>query len=1310
MTIDIKTLEQHKRAASDLAVAIRPGVGGAPQTLIIVTGNEEATEASLKAGISTEQLEITPAILRAAIKHHSIVAPPASSFTLDAVSGDSPATFTLTDTSVAGDRSISSATIHFDDSDLASITMSGSTAQFIVVGVSHTVKVTLTVVDSEGTSSSSSQSVTTTDFVPNIPPVVADQNLIAEIGTPLLIRLGSILDGNGTVVTYTLTGTADVTGTGNFRTLTATSTGVLILSATGSDGEDISAGTITVTVRAVGVNDTPIIAELQEEYPSLGSLMTFQPVLVNPQSTGLVIWSLTLAQDGVAINPMTGEVTWDLASMTCADSYYIVVTCSNLSLAGAGRRTTLIHCGKVEADIVRIGDHQQYKTVKDGLVASKSGDTLVVYPQEFIGHDNCIGRTGTERNQYLKNGTVTKYTTIMAKEIGAAVFTGGESNLNYDMFNGSSVSNIVEYQAFKGLFVSNGSYISLSGDASDKTNTRLNHIKVTECGAESIGHVPIYVRLGDFILIENCYAYGSGRYKIQCNESTDAIMRRCVSRYDRSDTDPKNDPKGGFIMYNCVRFRIQNCLALDGLNSFMASGEPVGDFGTPVTSTSATATGSFGKIQGCIQLNSDNRFGNFDMQISNGGGASDVELENVVAHDIRADQFFAYSYGAALFNRCTFSKLENRYDSTYGMINTGGNNYFRGALDCIIDDVKFTTGGSFFVRNMSTGLVDIPYAGSVWRTVEKYGFVRTNLTRFNGVRLVNQGTSVESGTTVTPIGEGLAYIVRVDPTHALAGLTGAEVMANVGKSDTFYGDQGFEDEEGQLWPFPNEELIREKFNAYTYTGITYLGGAYTNRPAGPVATIDGTRGCAAAGGSISDYIFGYNGRIAPPLGCVILPGDASVLIRWQPAPPTLLAEITGYRVYDYDAVTHAITNPRDVPATALELTVVGLINGFDSRFVVTQVTAGGESSYSYPVVMRPNGTPTLAPVFDQEPVPATTVEGTTIVFTFIAQGHDTIAWKINGGTVSTSPELSIDATVAMTGDVITVEITNIVDTTVSSPVTLTVFPVDSVPPTVSAVIVGDEFRITLTDNVYPAVDIALQLLNDGTPVGGAFDGSTLTIDLLTLSLPNGFHPLQVVATDPQTNSATSASVMYSVGAPLLTENFADTSNWTGGGLTVSNNEGTFTGTNHLSAVIWNGASDGTIKFDLKVLAAHNDFESSNFYVGTDSSGGRTRAIRVNFRDRRDRAINLFQYVNDSIVGTITESPNGIGNVSASPAEGTEVWVPIEVILSATSMIFKVDGVTTNITLDQPATPLTGGFTIAADGALPVIVLRNFNIY
>jgi len=83
----------------------------------------------------------------------------------------------------------------------------------------------------------------------------------------------------------------------------------------------------------------------------------------------------------------------------------------------------------------------------------------------------------------------------------------------------------------------------------------------------------------------------------------------------------------------------------------------------------------------------------------------------------------------------------------------------------------------------------------------------------------------------------------------------ATVLNCIGVSGTYHGENGWNEITTQpLWPWPNEERIRQDMRQYTYTGLTSDG---------TIETLSGNRGFCADNQTLTKYVWEYLGNPMP---------------------------------------------------------------------------------------------------------------------------------------------------------------------------------------------------------------------------------------------------------------------------------------------------------------------------------------------------------------------------------------------------------------------------------------------------------------
>ena len=673
-------------------------------------------------------------------------------------------------------------------------------------------------------------------------------------------------------------------------------TQLMLLSACDVNGRSVNERSLDNNLQP-----SPVITTINDqviENRSANQSFHYQATISNQdQFTGAANWQLLYAPDGMTINPVTGELLWLIEDELASESFHIGVKVIGNNQENVAR--FIIHLGV--SDIVTIGENEELTTIKAGLSALPAGGTLVVKDGIYEGYDNYIGLTDPGSLQHPKNGNAQQLTTIMAEHIGEAILRNGASV----KIRGSNDNSwpAVSYVAIKGFFAEDGQF-AVQGHDDGVSITRHHHIKLVNNGATGIEYdSPFTAFRSDDILFENNYAFGRGRYKFTSYQANNIVWRRNVARYDVGSYD--GEPKGTYSAYTTMNFLTANNIAVDAdQERFISRGEVAGEYTTPTTSGH-----SRGKMQRNIQLNSDMIFGNMDDQMSNGsGGDSDVELSNMVSWDVRPLTKYAMSWGSAWFDHMTMGEIVSR--SFCNEFFNGYHTNTRGLTNSILHNFK--NGNLFY------GLSQEDSHFTIDRTVQRFGVNRVNISNFTGIEDSSyEPSTLENISYKDPIislnnpNGAIRYIVRSEPNNNLSDLSnddtplGATVMTMIGKSGTFYGDPGFDQETNiPMWPFPLENIIKMKMQAYRFTGPIYSGTGNDRIETG-VASLSGERGYAVDGQSLSHYIWNYLGNLVPPFNVTATRVGEYLQVKWQASAEVGQETISGYRIYSYDPLTNA---------------------------------------------------------------------------------------------------------------------------------------------------------------------------------------------------------------------------------------------------------------------------------------------------------------------------------------------------------------------------------------------------------------------
>ncbi|EKD26367.1 MAG: hypothetical protein ACD_79C01239G0003, partial [uncultured bacterium] len=554
-----------------------------------------------------------------------------------------------------------------------------------------------------------------------------------------------------------------------------------------------------------------------------------------------------------------------------------------------------------------------WATLNKAFTSMLGGDTLIVKDGIYTGDYNVI-----RQNRKPPNGSQESYTCIKAEHDGKVLFDGQNQCMMFNL-NGAGP---YQYIKFIGIKWGNTNVPSVGGPAVLTYN--MNHVKFIRCGAfnGADGNAHSWdITYSSYILLEDCYGWGSGRYKFSAFFSDHIIFRRCVGRLDAINTTM---PIAVFQNYCSQYVEFQNCIAIDGDSSYWINySYNEGAYDThPVLNGKYTENSCW---QGCIALNIDGPFVNLSQDVNN------LSFKNMVGWDL--EEGVRGSIGNAVnVNHFSAGKFLEygfySWDGDFGVMDSiiyGMNGYgLRG--------VKFSNYNALYGN-----LAGDYYAGVI------PGLNDFTLNNANTVDLLDgvPGKGIPS----------LKYLVRVekgsDCSQAGSGGSdiGATIMTKIGTSETLYDEAGFNIDTGEaLWPFPYETQIRSDMRTYNPDGTD------TSKP-------DGLRGFCAEGQTLTNYIWGYLGNTVPPFNVKAQAGNKQVTLTWDPPAPISLQTITGFRIYDITNGTKTLIGTVNGNST-YTYTVTNLNNNQNYKFAVTVVdSAKGESGYSYEVVCSPICTP-----------------------------------------------------------------------------------------------------------------------------------------------------------------------------------------------------------------------------------------------------------------------------------------------------------------------------------------------------------------
>ncbi len=495
------------------------------------------------------------------------------------------------------------------------------------------------------------------------------------------------------------------------------------------------------------------------------------------------------------------------------------------------------------------------KTIPKGIAAMAGGDTLIIGDGTY-----------TDRIDDMPSGTAAAYTTIRAEHDWAVLIDGSAFPNTFKNGINVGAKHYVEVRGFRvrmNQATENNQPISVPYS---------DHIKIVRCGggySPTTGNAATFDvgPMSSYILIEEGFAYGGGRYQYIVYQSDHVVVRRSVARSDYWNGSLQC---GGFVNYDSVDTAWQNNIALDS-DTKDCSGGLYGGFFNENKSDYAPDTSQ--KLQGNIVLNVQAFYaGDLDWVLS-----GTRTIEDMVIWGSSGGYWANQGPGVtAVVNatRMTLGGLTGKYDGP----NDGA---ARGTGFSVYGPIQNSLTNSVLAHNNSLGVADY--------TAGDYNAFSANGANYGGTHKAMPGAH---DITDDSVSKSLLYLPRIEPGSPLktagknGGQIGAEIVFKVGASGTLHGDPGWDVLTAEpLWPFPNEDVIRNEMASYMGPGGAGARGFTTGK------SKDGTPQ------SLTKYVWEFLGNQIPadvygfhiavpslPYGVVGTPYSAPVTVGGGTAP------------------------------------------------------------------------------------------------------------------------------------------------------------------------------------------------------------------------------------------------------------------------------------------------------------------------------------------------------------------------------------------------------------------------------------------
>jgi len=420
------------------------------------------------------------------------------------------------------------------------------------------------------------------------------------------------------------------------------------------------------------------------------------------------------------------------------------------------------------------------------------GDTLIIRDGVYTGDMNVI-----DYSHYPPDGFSESYTVIKAENGGEVSFDGENIRQMFYLNGGSSTRS---YMQFEGI-------VWCNSPSSLVSVVNSNHIKFLCCGAYDAGGSGkccdgFSASHSSHVLFEDCWAFGAGRKNFYIAKFAEKVIcRRCVVRHDRHYL---YDGQDSFMAYDAKEVEFQNCISIDGdRDNFYtsSSGDPENPANFVTRNTDDGYVLSDVYFRGCISIGNDIMIG--------GAGSNNCGVQFIDC--IHWDSFYGTRMRGAggSFNHCTFGNI-------YGNTTWSPGCYLEANSDPITNSIIY-------------GVVN--YYG-IWGGLgNDYNSLYNNNNNYRNISQGPHDFCSENGTEIDPITgspgndiSALKYLLRIEDSSNLDGAAsdggdiGATVLYKIGRDGTLWGEEGYNEVTTEpLWPFPNEDLIKEQMSSYYYT-------------------------------------------------------------------------------------------------------------------------------------------------------------------------------------------------------------------------------------------------------------------------------------------------------------------------------------------------------------------------------------------------------------------------------------------------------------------------------------------------------------
>lgn len=658
----------------------------------------------------------------------------------------------------------------------------------------------------------------------------------------------------------------------------------------------------------------------------------------------------------VSSDARTATITWVTSASMIGESFHVVAKCKNIG--GEGFAYDRVHVGVTNLLFAGVGE--TYSNLTTAFAAMVPGDTIILsdgtYAEsdgnnmylDFSDGDLHLPKSGiytTDNSGTDPVYTFSQMSTVMSETPFGVVYDMiatpssqalglvGDTDLEADQ-NFSNFPFTGPNSTRRGIKITG--FVIKNTQGSGASVLQADHIKFQyiccydnginySSGPNNVANIGI--QNSTDCLVEYCFGFGEGRYKVSTYQCKRSVVRRGLGRHDAR---LGGDPMACINLYRQRQGLVQNYLHLDSDSfDFWDIGDGYGNISFGGAATQAHDYPKEFKYDRVGTLN--NQCGSwYNDAYDNPSTYTEFVFKDIWSHDIEIPQNSFSNNGPMVIDGFTWSRINNNGPTSFCNNYRSGNTLTNGVIVNMGWDGSAAASQGFLVEVGGSGRDEF------WNYSDGYNYEFLGQLAPGG----NPYTLTNINTSDNPNNRGFDYVGRIEEGSIIdgEGYGARNFYSGVGKAGTFYGDTDFELETSKPWLEKScYELVRPHFRDYSYTGVMRDGGN---------GTLSGNRGWCRNDDDLIDYITAYTGK-APLLSCEASVVGTSALITWKYPASKHRTNITGVRVY-LDGELAGTTS-----AAAFGLQLAGLVSGHTFKVQCVLIDSiKGDSGLSEPVLME----------------------------------------------------------------------------------------------------------------------------------------------------------------------------------------------------------------------------------------------------------------------------------------------------------------------------------------------------------------------